>query len=195
MTEEQRWEDEVVFKVKAFHWQRLYNKVSHWLRLSGHIGGHQVHLCILMEDLVSFSFFAFRLSPSLWSSLLPPALILSDDLLVSPVLLLLLLLLLFLLLFLPQRRVANTPQRAVNDPQKHNNKPLLLICIFNGDSWTNYIFMDYKIRRGRRREEGGGMMPLAMQTGMRVPSAPASVWQEGPRGPAGRGDACYHQQY
>lgn len=99
-------------------------------------------------------FFAFRLSPSLWSSLLPLPLILSDDLLASPVLLLLLLLLLFLLLFLPQRRAANTPQRAVNDPQKHNNKRLLLICIFNGDSWTNYIFMDYKIRRGRRGEEG-----------------------------------------
>lgn len=36
-------------------------------------------------------------------------------------------------------------------------------------------------------------MPLAMQTGTRVPSAPASVRQEGPRGPAGRGHACYHQ--
>lgn len=37
-------------------------------------------------------------------------------------------------------------------------------------------------------------MPLAMQTGTGVPSAPASVQQEGPRGPAGRGHACYHQQ-
>jgi len=78
------------------------------------------------------------------------------------------------------------PRRAANDPQKHNNKRLLLICIFNGDSWTNYIFMDYKIRRGKDKGEMGGPMPLAMQTGTRVPSAPTSVQQEGPQGPAGR---------
>lgn len=71
---------------------------------------------------------------------------------------------------------ANLPPRSVNDPQKHNNKRLLLICIFNGDSWTNYIFIDYRADRGR-----GGMMPLAMQVGTRVPSAPASV--KGRRGP------------
>lgn len=71
---------------------------------------------------------------------------------------------------------ANLPPRSVNDPQKHNNKRLLLICIFNGDSWTNYIFIDYRADRGR-----GGMVPLAMQVGTRVPSAPASV--KGRRGP------------
>lgn len=39
------------------------------------------------------------------------------------------------------------------------------------------------------------MMLLAMQVGTRVPSAPASVLQEGPRGPAGRGDGCTVDQH
>lgn len=43
------------------------------------------------------------------------------------------------------------------------------------------------IRQGRNEEGGGGMVPLGMQAGTRVPSAVASVWQEGPRGPGGAG--------
>lgn len=42
--------------------------------------------------------------------------------------------------------------------------------------------------------EGGGMVPWAMRAGTKVPSALASVRQEGPRGPAGWEDGCYQQQ-
>lgn len=45
--------------------------------------------------------------------------------------------------------------------------------------------MDFKMR--------GGTVPLAMQTGSGVPSAPASVQQEGRRGLGGGRDACSQQ--
>ena len=169
--------EEVVLKVNAF-------LVSDWWSLSGPVVGHQGHLCILIGDRL---FLFFPLSPPVPPPP-PPPLILSDDLLAS----------LFscysccfcCCFFLSAEPLIRRSAPLMTRKNTITNACFSCAYLMETAEQITYLWI---IRSGGGG--GGGMMPLAMQTGTRVPSAPASVLQEGPGGPAGRGDACYHQQY
>lgn len=68
--------------------------------------------------------------------------------------------------------------------RKNNNKRLLLFCMFNGDSWTNYIFMDCN--------EGGGVHDAISNAGRYEGPICTSICPAGGApGPGGAGRRLY----